>query len=495
MSTKVVVVGAGNAALCAALAACDAGADVVVLERAPEAQAGGNSAFTAAALRIAYDDGDHLRQLMPELDDPRLDRSDFGSYPAAAFIDDMVRVTEGRCDPELTRLLAEASHDTYRWLHGKGVRFEPSWHDQAFEVDGRFVFWGGISVHAVGEGQGLVAAEVAAVRAAGIELRHGTRATSLLQAGGRVAGVRVRTADGEDELLADAVVLACGGFEANAEMRTRYLGPGWDAATVRGTRFNTGDGLRMALDVGAMAWGNWSGAHSVGWDVGAAPFGDLDVAYAPTRNSYPLGILVNRRGERFVDEGADFRNYTYARYGSLVLAQPGGVAWQVYDAKVTPMLRREYEHASTTFVEASTLGELALAMGGVPAAGGIDGARFVETVEEFNDAVRTEVPFEPNKKDGRGTRNLEVPKSNWANPLDTPPYRAYPTTCGITFTFGGVRISPDGAVLDAGGDPIGGLFAAGELVGGLFWHNYPGGSGLTAGAVFGRIAGTSAAGG
>ena len=366
MSTKVVVVGAGNAALCAALAACDAGADVVVLERAPEAQAGGNSAFTAAALRIAYDDGDHLRELMPELDDPRLDRSDFGSYPAEAFIDDMVRVTEGRCDPTLTRLLAERSHETYRWLHGKGVRFEPSWHDQAFEVDGRFVFWGGISVHAVGEGQGLVAAEVAAVRAAGIELRHGTRATSLLQAGGRVAGVRVRTAHGEDELLADAVILACGGFEANAEMRTRYLGPGWDAATVRGTRFNTGDGLRMALDVGAMAWGNWSGAHSVGWDVGAAPFGDLDVAYAPTRNSYPLGILVNRRGERFVDEGADFRNYTYARYGSLVLAQPGGVAWQVYDAKVTPMLRREYEHASTTFVEATTLGELALAMGGCP---------------------------------------------------------------------------------------------------------------------------------
>jgi len=157
-------------------------------------------------------------------------------------------------------------------------------------------------------------------------------------------------------------VLACGGFESNAEMRTRYLGPGWDAATVRGTRYNTGDGLRMALEVGAMAWGNWSGAHSVGWDVNATPFGDLAVGYNPTRNRYPLGILVNRHGERFVDEGADFRNYTYARYGSLVLAQPGGVAWQVFDAEVIGMLRREYEHASATYVEAGSLEELAAAM-------------------------------------------------------------------------------------------------------------------------------------
>jgi len=491
MTRSVVVVGGGNAALCAALAARDAGARVVLLERAPRDEAGGNSAFTAAALRLAYDDGPHLCQLMPEVDDPRLARSDFGSYPVEAFVADMERVTEGRCDPVLTRILAERSHATFAWLHGKGARYEPSWHDQAFEVDGRFVFWGGISVHAVGEGKGLVGAERAAAEREGVEIRYGARAIALLTAGGRVVGVRVRQAGVEDELLADAVVLACGGFEANAEMRTRYLGPGWDAATVRGTRYNTGDGLRMALEAGAMPWGNWSGAHSVGWDVSADPFGDLALGYNPTRNSYPLGILVNRRGERFVDEGADFRNYTYARYGSLLLAQPGGIAWQVFGGEVLGMLRREYHHESATYVEAATLDELAAKMAEGPTA--VDRVGFLRTVEAFNAAVRTDVPFDPNHKDGRGTAGIDPPKTNWANPLVTPPFRAYPTTCGITFTFGGVKIDGTGAVLDTAGDPLPGLYAAGELVGGLFWHNYPGGSGLTAGAVFGRLAGTSAA--
>ena len=129
-------------------------------------------------------------------------------------------------------------------------------------------------------------------------------------------------------------MLACGGFESNAEWRTRYLGPGWDLAKVRGTRFNTGDGIRMALDVGAAAAGNWSGCHAVGWDRNAPEFGDLAVGDGFQKHSYPLGVMLNARGERFVDEGADFRNYTYAKYGRAILAQPGQFAWQVFDAKV-----------------------------------------------------------------------------------------------------------------------------------------------------------------
>ena len=129
------------------------------------------------------------------------------------------------------------------------------------------------------------------------------------------------------------MVLACGGFEANAEWRTRYLGPGWELAKVRGTRFNTGDGIRMALDIGAMPYGNWSGCHAVGWDRNAPEFGDLAVGDDFQKHCYPFGIMVNANGERFVDEGADFRNYTYAKYGRVILSQPGQFAWQIFDAQ------------------------------------------------------------------------------------------------------------------------------------------------------------------
>jgi tricarballylate dehydrogenase len=288
------------------------------------------------------------------------------------------------------------------------------------------------------------------------------------------------------DLLAACVVLAAGGFQANTEWRTRYLGPGWDLAKVRGSRFNTGDGLRMALEIGAMPAGQWSGSHAVQWERNAPEFGDLAVGDGFQKHSYPFGILINANGERFLDEGADFRNYTYAKYGREVLKQPRQFAWQVFDAKVRHLLRDEYRIRQVTKVSADTLEELTAKLDDV------DAARALETIRGFNAAVRTDIAFDPNVKDGRRTEGLAVSKSNWANPLDTPPYEAYAVTCGITFTFGGLHIAPDAAVLDVDLAPIPGLYAAGEMVGGLFYENYPGGTGLMAGAVFGRIAGASA---
>jgi tricarballylate dehydrogenase len=288
------------------------------------------------------------------------------------------------------------------------------------------------------------------------------------------------------EIPASAVVLASGGFQANSEWRTRYLGPGWDLAKVRGSRFNMGDGIRMALEIGAMPWGHWSGAHAVGWELNAPAFGDLKVGDAFQKHSYPFGIMVNARGERFVDEGADFRNYTYAKYGQVILHQPGHFAWQVFDQKVTHLLRDEYRIKEVTKVTGRTLEELAAKLDGV------DAEQFLRTVEEYNAAVRQDVPFDPNVKDGRSTPGLDVPKSNWANTIDEGPFEAYAVTCGITFTFGGLKITPDAEVLDVDQKVIPGLYACGELVGGIFYHNYPGGSGLTNGSVFGRIAGTGA---
>ena len=269
-------------------------------------------------------------------------------------------------------------------------------------------------------------------------------------------------------------------------MRTRYLGPGWDLAKVRGTRFNTGEGIRMAMDIGASPYGNWSGCHAVGWEMNAPEFGDLAVGDQFQKHSYPFAIMVNATGKRFVDEGADFRNYTYAKYGRVVLEQPGQFAWQIFDQKTKHLQRDEYNIRQITKVTACSIDELAGKLDGV------DADAFVTEIAEYNAAVNQDIEFNPNVKDGRTTEGLPVDKTNWANTIDQPPYEGYAVTCGVTFTFGGLRINNEGEVLNRDLKPIRGLFAAGELVGGIFYFNYPGGSGLTSGSVFGKQAGTSA---
>jgi len=486
--SQVIIVGGGNAALCAALSARDNGAcKVIVLERAPRDEAGGNSRFTAGAIRVAYSGVDDLTALMPDLTAEELDNTDFGTYTEDQFFDDMGRVTDYRCDPDLVELLVRRSHETLMWMREKGVRFVPIWGRQAFKVDGRFRFWGGLTVEAWGGGPGLVDALTAGALKAGVEIRYGARATALIHGEDGVTGVRVKQDGRLSDLSADAVLLASGGFEANPAWRARYLGPGWDLAKVRGTRFNTGDGIKMALDIGAAPRGHWSGCHSVGWDRNAPEFGDLAVGDGFQKHSYPFGIMINAEGRRFVDEGADFRNYTYAKYGGVILSQPGQFAWQIFDAKVAHLLRDEYRIRQVTKVTADSLEDLLARLDGV------DAERARDTIATYNDAVATDVPFDPNVKDGRNTPGLEIPKSNWANRIDEPPFEAYAVTCGVTFTFGGLRIDTSGNVLDTDLAPIPGLYAAGELVGGLFYMNYPGGTGLTSGAVFGRLSGASAA--
>ena len=483
----VVIVGAGNAAFCAALSARESGARVLVLERAPEDVSGGNSRFTAGLMRVAYRGVDDLKRVIPDLTADEIANSDFGVYTEEQFLDDLARVTENRCDPDLAELLVKRSLDTVAWMNAKGVRFTAAWGRQAFNIGGRFKFWGGLTVEAVGGGPGLVQNLTVAAKKHGIDIWYHARAMALLHDDDGIQGVRVKRDGKTIDVAAKAVVLAAGGFQANPEWRTRYLGPGWELAKVRGTRFNTGDGIRMALDAGAAAAGNWSGCHAVAWERNAPEFGDLVVGDQYQKHSYPWGIYLNAEGRRFLDEGADFRNYTYAKYGRVILQQPGQFAWQVFDAKVKSQLRDEYRIKQVTKVVANTLEELVAKLDDVNAAVAL------EEIKAYNAAVRSDVPFNPNIKDGRCTTGLAINKSNWANTLDTPPFEAYAVTCGITFSFGGLRINTDAQVMSSDGEPIAGLFAAGELVGGIFWFNYPGGSGLTNGAVFGRIAGASAA--
>jgi tricarballylate dehydrogenase len=483
----VIVVGAGNAALCAALSARQEGASVLVLERAPFGERGGNTMFTAGGMRVAYSGVEDILQLTPDLSEKQIAETDFGSYSESQFLDDIARVTEYRTDPDLADLIVSESFETLAWMKDNGVKFMPIYGRQAFKVNGRFKFWGGMTLEVNGGGPGLVESLTTAAEKQGVKIAYETAGEQLLTDAGEVVGVRVREGGISREIGAGSVVLASGGFEANAEWRARYLGPGWDLAKVRGSRFNTGDGIRMALDIGAMPWGHWSGGHAVAWEMNAPAFGDLAVGDGFQKHSYPFGIMVNALGERFLDEGADFRNYTYAKYGSRILAQPGQFAWQIFDQKVTHLLRDEYRIREVTKVTADTIPDLARKLEGVDADG------FVATVGHFNDAVKSDVEFDPNVKDGRCTRGLTVPKSNWAQSLDTPPYEAYAVTCGLTFTFGGVRIDTTGAVVNTDGKLIPGLFACGELVGGIFYHNYPGGTGLTSGSVMGRLAGKGAA--
>ncbi len=482
----VVVVGKGNAALCAALSAHDQGAKVVVLEAASEDEHGGNSRFAGGVMRFVYDTVEDLKRVT-DITDEEAANTDFGTNTREEFLDKLYQLTSYRTDPDLSEILVNDSLETMVWLRSKGVRFVPNWGRQSAVVDGRRKFFGNMPIEVSGGGAGLVQYLDATANKAGIPVLFETRAIGLIYDGATVSGVRVRQKGRALEIRAKSVVLACGGFEANPEMRARYLGPGWELAKVRGTRFNVGDGIKMALDIGAAPYGNWSGCHATGWDRYAPEFGDVNVGDQFQKHSYIFGLLINANGRRFVDEGADFHSFTYAKYGGEVLKQPGQFAWQVFDAKVTKLLRSEYRIKFVTKASANSLEELA------PKLEGVDPEAFLKTVREYNAAVKQDVPFNHVVKDGKCTVGIEPPKSNWAQPLDTPPFDAYATTCGITFTFGGLRIDKaSGQVLDSNLLPIPGLYCAGEMVGGLFYFNYPSGTGLVSGAVFGRIAGTAA---
>lgn len=484
-SFDVIVVGGGNAGFAAAHAAAERGRRVLLLERGTNDTAGGNSFYTAGATRIPHQGLDDLRSFV-EFDD-RHDVTEVPPYSSEEYLADLKKVTDGRTDHEMANVLVHEAQHAVRWLHGLGLRYRLMYERQAYKrTDGSYLFWGGLHVGNVGGGEGLIADHTRVADRLGEEVRYGARARSLVVENGRVVGVRYT--DGEDvehEVRAESVVLAAGGFEANAEWRREHLGEGWENAKVRGTPYNTGDMLAAALELGAAKGGDWSTCHSVQWDAEAKNNeSNRELTNRLTRQSYPLGIIVNREGERFLDEGADFRNYTYAKYGREILRQPGSIAWQLFDAELRPSLRtEEYDMPGIGVHTADSIEDLA-------AMAGID-ASVAATVKSFNASIDRNVPCDPTIKDGRAA-DVEPPKSNWASPLETPPFYAYPVTCGITFTFGGLKGDLDGRVLREDGQVIEGLFVCGEMLGGLFSGNYPGGSGLAAGMVFGRRAGAIA---
>ena len=471
----------------AGIAALEAGASVLMLEKAPKDLAGGNTKYTAGAMRFAYETSEELLPLLSNPDDPRVPNTDFGQYSQEKFAADLLGFNDGQPLTEEQEALVGQSYDAVRWLAGHGVTYEPIYARQSFEKDGRYIFWGGLTLAADNEGVGLFDMELAAFERLGGSIRYDAGVTDLITEGDKVVGVRVA----DEEIRADAVVLASGGFEASDSLRSAWIGPDWSVAKVRGTPHNTGDGLRMAEALGAMRYGRFDGCHATPMDLHMKDFGNLDLPPKERKNyrkiCYFLGVMLNADGQRFVDEGINFRNYTYAQFGRAVLEQPQHFAWQVFDDKVKDLLYGEYHFHDASFIEADTLEALVDQMEGV------DKTAATETLAAYNNAVDETVAFDPTVLDGKSTSGLTLNKTNWAQKLDTPPFRAYPVTGGITFTYGGLKVSDTGGVMRENGSTIAGLYAAGELVGGVFFGGYPGGSGLTSGTVFGRRAGRGAA--
>jgi precorrin 3B synthase CobZ len=504
----VLVVGSGNAGFSAAVAAKQAGAQhVLLIDKCPADWAGGNSWFTAGAYRTVHGGASDLLPIVNNVDEEIAKKIDMESYTREDFSNDMKRICSGRSDPQLSRILIEESNETVKWLKGNGIRFQLSFNRQAYEVDGRLKFWGGLALKTQDGGKGLIEDHKAAAKAHGVEVRYSTALKRLITdpKTGAVTAVAVQSQGEDFTISTKAVILAAGGFESNPRLRSQYLGPGWDLAKVRGTPFNTGDVLETAIrDVSAAQAGNWSGCHSVAWDANApSDTGDQVASNEFTKSGYPLGLMLNVLGERFVDEGIDLRNYTYAKFGRAILAQPGHIAYQLWDSRTISWLRsEEYRPERVERIEANTIQELAEKL----VAHNLENKdAFVTTVKEYNEAVyafqreNPEKKWDPAVRDGISTQSknhrLRLGKTNWALPIDKPPFLAVVVTCGVTFTFGGLKVQAEttAVISSAMGKEVPGLYAVGEMMGGLFYENYPGGSGLTSGAVFGRRAGIAAA--
>jgi tricarballylate dehydrogenase len=490
--SHILIVGAGNAALTAALAARERGCTVTVLEKAPEALRGGNTRFTGGVFRFTYDGVEDLLPIVGDKDDA----SDVvvDPYPEAAFERDLQRVTGGRSDPLLARVLIERSYPTVRWMAELGVGFEFSRAVTGMRIAGTNLtkLQPGVAIRAHHEGIGLSQNLFDLARKHGVKLLYERQVGRILSdQSGRVTGVEARGPDGIERHHGQALIVAAGGFQANPEMRTAYLGGPWGLVKARGSRFNTGEVTRAMLALGAQSYGDWSGRHATPIDADAPVYGDLRLTDKTNRLSYPYGILVNLDGERFVDEGADFNSYTYAAYGAAILQQRNATAFEIFDSRAFPLLEKRYE--TGTPVEAANFEDLVAGIARRYPVLGLNPAAMLQTIAGYNRAADRSDGFKPDALDGKRTNGLRPEKTNWAIPIETPPYRAYAVTGGITFTFGGVRVSADAEVLDGVDRPIPGLFATGEVMGGLFFTNYPLGTGLTRGAVFGKLAGERAA--
>jgi tricarballylate dehydrogenase len=450
----VAVLGGGNAALCAALTAREAGRRVVVVERAPRHMRGGNSRHTRNLRCVHGAPTDVLT----------------GAYEDDEFLTDLHRVNGGESDAGLSRLLIERSRDCAGWMAQHGVRFQAALRGTLHLSRTNAFFLGG--------GKALMNAYYAAAARLGIDVFYEADVVDIDLDGGGFRAATVAVAGERRVVRARAAVVATGGFESNLEWLKDAWGDAADRFIVRGTPYNTGRPLRLLLDAGAVPVGDPRGCHAIAVDARAPRF---DGGIVTRLDCLPLGIVVNRRGERFADEGEDLWPKRYASWGALVAGQPDQEAYCLVDAKAIG----RFMPSVFPPIEAPSIRELASRLE-LPA------DRVMATVDAFNAAVRPGT-FDLETLDGCRTEGLTPPKSHWAQRLDTPPFWGYPLRPGITFTYLGVTVDETARVV-IGGTPSTNLFAAGEVMAGnVLRRGYLAGIGMTIGTVFGRLAGAQAA--
>lgn len=477
LNFDVIVVGCGIAGLSAAMSAMESGARVAILERSDVEERGGQTRWTEAMMRmkseteVADDLESHFAENAGHYLDPELVAEAANDYENWPSIVKVLNFT----DPELISTLADQAGPTLQWLKTFGVRFDSQ--------PGYFITTCTTRLNPVGGGLALVEALAAAAEKADATFFYRTTARRLLQdENGTVIGLEAYGVNNKRlALKAPAVVLASGGFQGNPEMLTHYLGT--DARYIRpvarGGYYNKGEGIRMALDIGAAPAGDYGQIH-------AEPLDPRSGAPEPIVLVFSYGVLVNKHAERFIDEAPSTVDATYENITRQILKQPEGIAWVILDAKIdeVPNWKRSVRSDQPP-ISAGTLPELAVKLG-------LDAETLEATIAQYN-ASCVDGPFDPLEADHLATTGgYTPPKSNWARRIDRGPYLAYPVICGNCFTFGGIKVNPRSQVLNADGEPIDGLYAAGEMTG-LYYGTYTGATSVIRGAVFGRIAGMDAA--
>jgi tricarballylate dehydrogenase len=471
----VLVVGCGIAGLSAAVSAAENGARVALLERATLEERGGQTRYTEAYFRmkseneVSDDFEAHLAENSGGHPDPSLiDAMSGSSQHWPAYLKSL-----SINDPNLISAFADAAGPTVQWLKRHGLRFD--------FLPTQFLTKTQPRLLPVGGGLALVEALAAAAEKAGVQFFYETTAHRLvLDAEGRVAGVEVLAKNRRHTMRARAVVLGCGGFEGNSEMQTRYIGPRsvYLRPICRGAYYNKGEGIQMALEIGAAPCGDFGSYH-------AEPIDPRSGVAEASLMIFPYGILVNKEGLRFTDEAPGAVDANYERVTRRIYEQTEGIAYIVLDAKIEDV--PNYRLAIRTDqppIGGQTIAELAGKLT-LPA------GRLEETIKSYNAACHAG-PFKPLEVDRLATEGLSPPKSNWARPIDRPPYRAYPVISANVFTFGGLKIDEHARALNTDGEPISGLYAAGETVG-MYYRTYTGATSVMKGAVFGRLAGAHAA--
>lgn len=471
---EVVVVGCGVAGLAAAVSASAAGARVSLLERSPREERGGNSRYTESYFRMKSE-SEVTDDFQSGLE------AHAGGYLDPELVKGVLRAPDqwppllrslSFVDPELIAEFARQTPETVGWLRRFGVRFE--------FLPTQFITQSTSRLLPVGGGLAIVEALAEAAERQGVTFHYETTAQSLLLGDDGVVGLRARSRVRGSVEFRGPVILGCGGFEGNPEMLTQYLGAGANflRPVARGGLYNKGEGIRMALQAGAAPAGEFGGFH-------AEPIDPRSGVSEPSIMIFPYGILVNRRGERFVDEASDLVDRIYEAVTREIWRQPEGLAYCVCDARVReiPGYMRAI-HTDQPAIESGTLRGLAEKLE-------LPREVFEATVRRYNEAAHPG-PWDPLALDGRSTRGLVPPKSNWAVPLERPPFFAYPVICSVVFTYGGVKVTPRSEVINTDGDVIPGLYAAGEVIG-MYYGSYLGSTSVLKGLVFGRIAGAHAA--